>query len=212
MVSNYRKNKFITPRAEEVHQLILKLVRKINRRIAAGRMSRPEMVVAIGRGGWSWAKEVADWINVLEIGTLQMVHYKGIGQRLKRPIVLQTLPVEIMGKNILALDDVVETGKTMAGAKEFLELMGAKRVTTATLYLKPMSKFKPDFFGKRTDAWIIFYGDIMESVKLLAAEWMGKGMNLGLVYKKLLEIGLIDEEVREAMRLLFNWETDKIGA
>lgn len=164
------------------------------------------MVVAFGRGGWSWAKELADRINVAEIGTLQMVHYKGIGQRLKKPIVRQSLPVEIMGKSILAFDDVMETGKTMESGVEYLDLMGAKKIVTAVLYLKPMSIFIPDFFGEKTDTWIIFYNDIVESVKLLATEWMEKGADLNLVYKKLLEIGLKGEEVKEAMKLLFNYE------
>lgn len=52
-------------------------------------------------------------------------------------------------KNTLIVDDVIDTGKTL---EDYIK----NGYQTATLYYKPHSKYKPDFYALTTDKWIVF--------------------------------------------------------
>jgi len=61
---------------------------------------------------------------------------------------------------VLIVDDLCDTGRTMAGVVGRLR---KQKVLTAVLYLKPQSTYIPDFWVARTEAWITFW---YEDIKL----------------------------------------------
>lgn len=81
----------------------------------------------------------------------------------------------MQGLRVLLVDDVADTGKTLAAATSYISMHGPEEVKTATLYLKPWSMLQPDYYGEVTDAWIIFPWERMEAVRELVKE---KGMSL----------------------------------
>lgn len=197
--------KYLAPTPDQMHQLVVDLALKINQKISSGEIIKPEMVVAFGRGGWSWLKELADWLNISPLSTFRVVHYKGIGVRLKEPIVLQSLSTEVINKKILLFDDVVETGKTFCCGIDYLILRGAKKISSATIFLKNNSPFKPDFYAAKTGAWVIFPNEIVETVKFLGSQWLEKGVDLAAIKKRFYTIGLNQQEVNWAMKIIFNF-------
>ena len=55
---------------------------------------------------------------------------------------------------VLIVDDLCDTGRTILGIVEHLK---EQKVLTAVLYLKPWSCFRPDYWVKKTEAWVVFF-------------------------------------------------------
>lgn len=204
-LTQFNQEKYIAPTAEETHQLAINLSLMINRQIIAGKLTKPDVIIAIGKGALTWAKELADWLNVSHLSNFQIVHYKEMSRQLKRPIILQSLPVQVEGKTVLLFDDVVETGKTLKLGIDYLKMKGAEKVITAVLFYKKSSQFKPDFFVTETKAWVIFHNEITETVKFLGTKWLKQRLSFGQIKERLLKIGLKEEEIDYAMKIIFNF-------
>lgn len=59
-------------------------------------------------------------------------------------------------EKVLVVDDVADSGRTLALVVAMLEKQGAKVVKTATLHYKLSSIVKPEFFVKETQNWIVY--------------------------------------------------------
>ncbi|AZZ51070.1 phosphoribosyltransferase [Rathayibacter festucae] len=118
---------------------------------------RPELVVAIARGGLLLAGAVAYALGIKSCGALNVEFYTGVEARLAAPVVLPPLLDEasVRGKRVLLVDDVSDSGHTLALSVDLIRAMGAE-VQTVTLYTKPRTVLEPDFFWRRTPRWIVF--------------------------------------------------------
>ncbi|MFC1653472.1 phosphoribosyltransferase [Patescibacteria group bacterium] len=130
-----------------------------------------DRVVALAKGGLSWNRQLQDLLNIKNASSIQVRFYKGINNTQKRPIVVQSLPVTIEDEDILIFDDIADTGESLKMAKEYLLNHGAKSIKTATMFEKPWSSIKPDYFGEKTEAWVIFPHDAVENIMLLKKKW-----------------------------------------
>lgn len=61
----------------------------------------------------------------------------------------------LVGKNLLVVDDVADSGRTLALVMELLE-PNATAVRSAVLYTKPRTVIRPDYSWRETDLWITF--------------------------------------------------------
>jgi hypoxanthine phosphoribosyltransferase len=59
------------------------------------------------------------------------------------------------GKTVLLVDDVADSGRTLALVLQLLEAGGGE-VRTACLYAKPGTVQEPHYVWRRTDRWIMF--------------------------------------------------------
>ena len=62
---------------------------------------------------------------------------------------------DLKGKTILLVEDMLETGRSLVVAKNYLEEKGAT-VKTVCLYTLPISEITPDYFLREVDAVIEF--------------------------------------------------------
>lgn len=193
--------------AEKGNQLAFDLAVSINQKISEGKIKKPEIIIGIARGALAWIKTLSDWLNIGEIATIQLVHYTGVGKRLAQPTILHSCLPRVDKKRVLLFDNVVETGKTMKMATDYLSMCGAEEIVTASLYYKKTSKLTPSFHSSTVDAytWIIFYFDLVESIKLLGSRWLTQGLDLKQIHQQFLEIGLPERETTTAMKLIFNY-------
>ncbi len=127
----------------------------------------PDMIVGISRGGLVPARMLSDILGVRELFAIRVSFYTGIGKTAAAPRIVQPLVERLDGKSVLLVDDVSDTGRSLAVAKGHIKEMGAKEVKVATLHFKPHSKFKPDFFVSETDAWLVYPWERHESAKEL---------------------------------------------
>ena len=118
---------------------------------------RPDMVLAIARGGMLVAAALGYALGVKNTFTMNVEFYTGIDSRLEMPMLLPPVPdlVDFHETRVLIADDVADTGATLALVKEFCEGKVAE-VRCAVLYEKPRSSVQCEYVWRRTDRWITF--------------------------------------------------------
>lgn len=117
----------------------------------------PDLVVAIARGGLLLAGAMSYALGIKSCGALNVEFYTGVDERLPEPIVLPPMLDEsaLDQKRVLLVDDVSDSGRTLAMVVDLIAASGAD-VRTVCLYSKPRTVLEPDFVWRRTDRWITF--------------------------------------------------------
>lgn len=160
-------DKFLTLEWTDIDEVMLKLAEQV---MNSG--IRFNVIVGVLRGGWIPARVLADLLNVSEIGALEVKFYKGIEERRERPVITQPLILDVRDKNVLVVDDVCDTGKSLQMAVNALSLHGPKTIRTAVIYTKPWSTIEPDFYYGRSSKWIIFPWETREVIdEIIHAEY-----------------------------------------
>jgi hypothetical protein len=113
---------------------------------------KPDVIVAIARGGWVPARILCDLLDVTGLYSVKIEHWGKVATPGEAKIV-QQLNVNLNGKSVLLVDDVTDTGDTAIIAREHLLDLGAKDVRIAVLDHKITSRFTPDFYVNRMDSW-----------------------------------------------------------
>ena len=118
---------------------------------------QPDVVIAIARGGLLPAGALAYALGTKSCGSLNVEFYSDIETTLPEPILLPPLldNEPLIGKNVLLVDDVSDSGRTLAMVVDLLAEHGAT-VRTLTLYSKPRTVLVPDYVWRDTDKWITF--------------------------------------------------------
>jgi hypoxanthine phosphoribosyltransferase len=128
-----------------------------------------DIVVAIARGGLLPGGAIAYALGAKNCGALNIEFYTGVDERLPEPVILPPLLDEsaLEGKNVLLVDDVSDSGRTLALSVELLKKTGAD-VRSVCLFSKPGTVLEPDFVWKRTDLWIDFPWSVLPPVTATA--------------------------------------------
>ncbi len=118
---------------------------------------RPDMILAIARGGLFVAGSLGYALGVKNLYVMNVEFYTGVNERLDVPVQLPPYVdfVDTNAARILVADDVADTGHTLEYVRSFCEGKVAE-VRTAVVYEKPQSIVKCDYVWKRTDKWIEF--------------------------------------------------------
>jgi hypoxanthine phosphoribosyltransferase len=114
---------------------------------------RPDLVVAIGRGGYVPARIVCDELLIMDLAGIRIEHWGTAEHKNERAVVRRPLADDIAGLAVLIVDDVTDTGDTLTAALEHLESRGANEIRTGVLVHKQVSAFVPDYYAERTSAW-----------------------------------------------------------
>jgi uncharacterized protein len=118
---------------------------------------RPDIILAIARGGLFVAGGLGYALSVKNIYVMNVEYYTGINERLPLPVALPPTPdlVDIETAHLLIADDVADTGRTLALVQDFCRGKVAQ-VRSAVLYQKPTSVIDCEYVWRRTDRWIDF--------------------------------------------------------
>ncbi|MFF2274995.1 phosphoribosyltransferase [Agromyces sp. NPDC058126] len=118
---------------------------------------RPDVVIAIARGGLLLAGAISYALGTKQCGSINVEFYTDIEKVLPEPIVHPPMldAPALAGKRVLLVDDVSDSGRTLAKVLDLLTEVGAE-VRTATLYTKSRTILVPDFSYRATDDWIVF--------------------------------------------------------
>ena len=99
---------------------------------------QPDIIVGITRGGIVPARLLSRDLQVKDMYCLT-VHKFGEERK-----VVSELD-DLVDKNVLLVEDMLETGRSLLVAKQYLEYKGAK-VKTVCLYTMPITEIRPDFY------------------------------------------------------------------
>src|SRR4030042_6192004 len=130
-------------------------------------------IVAISRGGLTLGHLLSDLLRI-PISTITIQSYTAI-QTAGVVTLTAKLQNSIKKKCILLVDDVSDSGKTLRRAVTYLKHAGAAHVTTVTMFYKPHSMVRPDYFAKQTTRWILFPYEPTEMILLLTKQMEESG-------------------------------------
>jgi len=151
---------FEIPTWEGIYELLLDLAERIRK---AG--FDPDLIVGVARGGWPVARVMSDLLEKPEVANVKANFYLGVAETKGEPVITQPVSASVKDKKVLVVDDVADTGKSLAIVQQHLRERGAADVKIATIYYKPWSLITPDWFQRKTSHWIIFPWERKETVR-----------------------------------------------
>ena len=117
----------------------------------------PDWIVCIARGGLLIGGAIGYALPLKNIATLNVEFYTDVDERLEVPVVLPPVLdlIDLENTKVLLVDDVADTGETLAMVIELLTPSVAE-LRSLVLYEKSRSVVHPDYVWKHTDRWINF--------------------------------------------------------
>jgi len=115
------------------------------------------------------------------------------------------LAVDIKGMDVLIVDDVTDTGDTLATTVAHVTSLGPGEVRTAVLQHKDTSRFTPDYFAEFVTewSWIIYPWAVHEDLVGFAERVLGSKTQFFEEIKAKLDarfgIRVADEDLRAAL-------------
>ena len=154
---------------------IQEAVNRVAAAINADYAGREPLFVCVLNGAFMYASDLMKRITLpCEITFVRMKSYEGT-ETTGKVNMLIPLQVDVKGRDVIVIEDIVDTGITMHAFMEELRKMGAKSVELTSFLYKPESlryeDVKPKYYGLAIPpAFIIGYGlDINEKARNLAS-------------------------------------------
>ena len=141
----------------------------------------PQVIVGVSRGGWPPARVMSDLLENPNLANMKVEFYKSIGVTAQRPKITQPVTSAVIGKRVLVVDDVADSGQSLRVAHRHLRQKGAQEIRVCTLYLKPKSIFKPNHYAKTTSKWIIFPWERLEAINLIKRNLRSRGKTINVI-------------------------------
>ena len=163
------KTRYEVPTWKQIYEMLFNQAHKIQ-----GDGYKPDIIVGIARGGLVPSRVLADLLETRDFAIITIEYYCGINQTKQEPILKQCLHTQLTDKKVLLVDDVSDGGRSLQLAKKHLEEQCAKEIKIATLYCKPGTITKPDYFEKETSHWIVFPWEARETMTRIMQRVEGK--------------------------------------
>jgi len=133
---------------------------------------------------------MSDLLENPELANVKAEFYLGVAETKGEPVITQPVSVSVMGKKVLVVDDVADTGKSLRLVRSHLIERGATEVKIATIYYKPWSILTPDWYEKETSSWVIFPWERKETVRNIVENYKVQGKSIEEAKEKLVRCGL----------------------
>jgi hypoxanthine phosphoribosyltransferase len=114
---------------------------------------RPDLIVAIGRGGYVPARLLCDYLDIMGLTSIKVEHYLAGASKQEETIIRYPLKADIKGLRVLLVDDVNDTGDTLLVATRHLQTFRPADVRTAVVHEKTVSRIAADYFAMRIVRW-----------------------------------------------------------
>jgi hypoxanthine phosphoribosyltransferase len=120
-----------------------------------------DVIVAISRGGLIPGVMMSHALNIREFKVLDIKHSydDSIRPRWREELISKFKCLDIEGRRILIIDDIVGTGKTLKNAIEICIENSPLIVQTACIFIDSNvtdRQIEPDFYVERSTQWIVF--------------------------------------------------------
>jgi len=120
---------------------------------------QPDILLAIARGGLTLSHLMSQAMDMRNLYTLNSIHYDG---ELKlNSFNIFNIPDVSHAKRVLLIDDIVDSGETMAEILKVLkEKFPSVEFKLATIFYKKTACLQPDFAVKEAKEWIDFFWEV----------------------------------------------------
>ncbi len=131
-----------------------------------------DTIIAISRGGLVPARIISDVLGIDELYTLRSKLWGIGGMIYKEPVVRVYERMNLSGRKVLIVDEVVDTGATMVRVREIIERYDPAMIKTAVIHCKPTTKYIPDYYVEKLSewVWILYPWSLFESLYGLAVK------------------------------------------
>jgi hypoxanthine phosphoribosyltransferase len=188
--------KYEAPGWDEIYQMLLDLAQQIRKD-----EYKPEIIVGVSRGGWPPARVMSDLLQNPNLANMKVEFYKDIGVRNKKPRITQPVTMEVVGKRVLVVDDVSDTGHSLRVVANHLRRKPVKELRVCTIYMKPQSIYRPDYHARTTKKWIIFPWERLEVVHLISKRFKDDRTRLSSTVRALKDTGISARLVKQLLRI-----------
>ena len=146
---------------KEIEETVTRIAAEIDRDY--GESGRSLLLLAILKGSVVFMEDLMKKIRrPVEIDFMRVSSYSGTETRGKVDILLDLHRDDLGGVDILIVEDIVDSGKTLAYLSNYLKFKGAHSVKCATMLNKPSRRkvaFEPDYSGLVIpDYFVVGYG------------------------------------------------------
>ncbi len=119
---------------------------------------KPQVIVAVARGGYVPARLLADFLDVTNMLSVQSQHWTEAAKAEEKAILKYPYKVDLQGEDVLVVDDIVDTGETLRLARDYVrDNWNPGTVRTAALqWISSVAKFKPDYYLIEVKDWTWF--------------------------------------------------------
>lgn len=139
---------------------------------------RPDLVVAVSRGGFVPARLLCDFLGVENLLSIQSQHWTEAALVAEKAILKFPYTINAKDLKVLVVDDIVDTGDTLKLARDYIkqEWKPLDVRTAALQWISPVAKFRPDYYYLEVKEWIWFQypwtrlEDTYQFIKRLMAE------------------------------------------
>jgi len=144
---------------------VVRDVEKLSRIIRASGYS-PEIIVAIGRGGYVPARILCDWLLLCDLTSIKVEHWGVAALQKEKAVIKFPLCAQIRDKKVLLVDDITDTGETLSVSLKYLKRFRPREIRTAVLIHKTCSSVVPDYFLREIIKWrwVIFPWHLREDL------------------------------------------------
>lgn len=140
---------------------------------------KPDIVVAIGRGGYVPARILCDYLLIRDLTSIKVEHWGIAATETEKAVIKFRLCTDIKDKSVLLVDDITDTGDTLRVSLKYLKDFGPKTIKTAVLIHKTCSVIVPDYFISKIIKWhwVIFPWHIWEDLTGFVKNIKDKGIH-----------------------------------
>ncbi len=147
----------------------------------------PVTVIPMLRGAYVFAADLIrelsrEGVDVEEVSFMTASSYGGGTVSSGKVKILQGTTTDLRGRNVILMDDIIDTGRTLKRIHDLLNDMGPSRLVTCTLLDKPSRReveYDPDYVGFQIDDVFV----------------VGYGLDFDQKYRALPYLGLIEEQI-----------------
>ena len=157
----------------------------------------PDIIVAIGRGGYVPARVVCDYMLHEKLTSIKIEHWGIAAEKKEKVTVVFPLSTDISDLKVLIIDDVTDTGETLVAAADYISSLGPAEIRTGVLHHKECSVYEPDFYAKYVEKW-----------RWIIYPWALYEETFGFSEKVLSEEFAAPEEIMRRMRETYGFDAD----
>ncbi len=123
-------------------------------------LHHPQLILGIARAGLFPATAVACSLRC-ELLPIRLTRRVDDQVVYTTPVWKVPVPADVHGKILAVVDEIADTGTTLAMARHAALALGAQQVVTASLVSHPWADPKPDIAALVTDEFVIFPWDAL---------------------------------------------------
>ncbi len=144
-------------------QRISERVQQLGQQLSADYSGRPLTIVAVLTGSLVLLADLIRCISTpLKVTLVSASSYGGTRTTAGKLTINESLLSDLAGRDVLLLDDIFDTGRTIEGLLQHLQVRNPASLKTAVLLWKPARtevSFQPDYCGFQIpDEFVVGYG------------------------------------------------------